>query len=49
MKEAKSMLAVMRDRGQPPDVISYNSFLHTLCKNRLLDEAIALVKKIKDQ
>jgi pentatricopeptide repeat protein len=39
----------MHDRGQPANVITYNSLLHALCKNRHVDKAISLVKKIKEQ
>ena len=39
----------MLDRGQPPDVITYNNLIDALCKNGHLDRAIALFNKMKDQ
>jgi len=46
---AWKLVPEMRDMGQPADKVTYNSFLHTFCKNRQLDKAIALVKEIHYQ
>jgi pentatricopeptide repeat domain-containing protein 1 len=37
----------MHGRGQPPDILTYNSILDALCKNLNVDKAIALLTKIK--
>jgi pentatricopeptide repeat domain-containing protein 1/leucine-rich PPR motif-containing protein len=44
---ALELVDEMHDRGQPADVITYNSLLHALCKNHQLDKAIAFVNKMK--
>ncbi|XLS94656.1 hypothetical protein HN51_070664, partial [Arachis hypogaea] len=39
----------MHDKGQPADIITYNSFLDALCKNHHVDKALVLFNTIKDQ
>ncbi|RHN52629.1 putative pentatricopeptide [Medicago truncatula] len=39
----------MHDRGQQPDIITYNSILDALCKKHHAGKAIALLTKLKDQ
>ncbi|CAJ2666734.1 unnamed protein product [Trifolium pratense] len=46
---AWELVEEMSDSGQPPNVFTYNSFLHSLCKKQHLNKPIALVMKIKDQ
>lgn len=39
----------MHNRGQPANIINYNSLIDGLCKNSHLDKAISLFNKIEDR
>jgi pentatricopeptide repeat domain-containing protein 1 len=38
----------MHNKGQLPNIITYNSILYALCKNNHVDKTIALLIKIKE-